>query len=243
MLWCFSTVLPWRCCEVRFSHPTSTYTNLVYTDICSEIEEIAVSVIKHGLRIYFGPAHGPKINTPQSMYHNVYRVVLKQGEVWAIDPTGAQFGYYEPLCSWRNFHQRISKVDRVNELGYIRHKVFYNHMKYPIRSMVSQQAEKEELVKTLEDWLPVWVTLHSGKFNTILQGPEATFESTKHGFLEQLSAHVKKSLARMYIPAEIAKRTKEVEARLAQNQADPTSLSEFLESLKFLASAMDNQSP
>ena len=131
----------------------------------------------------------------------------------------------------------------MNELGYIRHKVFYNHMKYPIRSMVSQQAEKEELVKTLEDWLPVWVTLHSGKFNTILQGPEATFESTKHGFLEQLSAHVKKSLARMYIPAEIAKRTKEVEARLAQNQADPTSLSEFLESLKFLASAMDNQSP
>jgi len=113
-----------------------------------------VSVIEHKLRICYGPAHGPKINPPQSMYHNVYRVVLKHGEIWAIDPTGAQFGYYKPLCSWGIFQQRISKVGRMMELGYIRHKAFYNHAKYPVEFIVSQQAEKEELVKTLEDWLP-----------------------------------------------------------------------------------------
>jgi hypothetical protein len=81
------------------SHPTSTYTNLVYTDICSEIKEITISMIKHGLQIYFSPDHSPKINTPQSIYHNIYRVVLKHGKVWTIDPTGAQFSYYKPLCS------------------------------------------------------------------------------------------------------------------------------------------------
>jgi hypothetical protein len=174
------------------------------------------------------------------MYHNVYRVVLKQGEIWTIDPTGAQFGYYEPLCSWRSFQQRISKVDRIYELGYARHKAFYNSTKFPIKSMVSQQAEKEELVKSLEDWLPVWVALHNGKFNAILQGSEATFESIKHDFLEQLSAHVKKSLARMYIPAEIEKRTKAIEARIAQNQADPTSGNAIESLLRFCASAMGN---
>jgi hypothetical protein len=172
----------------------------------------------------------------------VYRVVLKQGEVWTIDPTGAQFGYYQPLCSWKSFQQRISMVDRVNELGYIRHKVFYNHAKYPVKFMVSQQAEKEELVKTLEDWLSVGVTLHNGKFNAILEGTEATFESTKNEFLKQLSAHVKKSLARMYMPAEIAKRMEVVEARIAQNETDPISRNEFEGYLKFFASAMGNLS-
>jgi len=129
------------------------------------------------------------------------------------------------------------------ELGYIRHKAFYNHAKYPVEFIVSQQAEKEELVKTLEDWLPKWVNLHSGKFNAILQGSEATFETNKHEFLEQLSAHVNKSLARMYTPAEVARRKKEVKARIGQNQADPTSRNEFEGYFKFFASAMSNQSP
>jgi hypothetical protein len=219
------------------------YTNFVYTDICSEIREIAVSLIKHRLRICFGPACGPKINMPQSMHHNVYRVVLKQGEVWAIDITGAQFGYYEPLCSWESFQQRISKVDSVHDLGYIRHTVFYRPTKYPVKSMVSKQAEQEELLKTLEHWLHEWVTLHNGKFNTILRGPEAAFESTNHDFLEELSAHVKNSLAIMYTPSEIAKRTREIEARMAQNEEDPTSRNEFERFLKFFASAMGNPSP
>jgi hypothetical protein len=131
----------------------------------------------------------------------------------------------------------------LNKLSYIHHKVFYNCAKYPVKSMVSQQAKKEELVKTLEDWLPVWVTLHSRKFNAILQGPEATFKSTKYKFLEQLSAHIKKSLVRMYIPAEIAKQTKEVKAQIAQNQADPTSQNKFEGFLQFFTSAMGNPSP
>ncbi|KAI1507359.1 hypothetical protein Ptr86124_013681 [Pyrenophora tritici-repentis] len=109
--------------------------------------------------------------------------------------------------------------------------------------MVSQQAEKEVLVKALEHWLSEWVTLHNGKFNTILHGPEAAWESTKHEFLEELSAHVKKSLTIMYTPAEIAKRATEVEARMDQNQADPTSRDEFEGFLKFVTSAMGNPSP
>lgn len=179
---------------------------------------------------------------PQSMHHNVYRVVLKQGEVWVIDPTGAQFGYYEPLCSWDSFQQRISKVDRVNELGYVRHKVFYNHAKYPLYSLVSMQAEKEELVKQLEHYFPALVPPHRKRLSAILKGPEPTFESAKHEFLEQLSAQVKESLVRMYTPAEATKRKKEVEARMAQNQADPNSRKKFEEFLTFFATAMGNPS-
>jgi hypothetical protein len=121
--------------------------------------------------------------------------------------------------------------------------VFYRHAKYPVKSIVSQQAEKEVLVKTLEDWVPEWVTLLNEKFNAILHGPEAVFESRKHGFLEELSAHIKNSLVIMYTPAQIVKRTTEVEALMARNQADSTSRDEFVGFLKFFTSAMGNPSP
>ena len=210
--------------------------------ICSEMKEVNVSVTKPKLRICFKPAHGPSMSTAQSMYHNVYRVVLRQGEAWAIDPTGAQFGYYEPLCSWGSFQQRISKVDRVMELGHIRHKVFYNFAKHPVEFMVSRQAAQEDIVKKLEEWFLAREELHGGRFNGILQEPEATFESTKHEFLEQLDSYVKESLTAIYTPAETAKRKKRVDARLAQNLRDPSRRKAFEEYLTFVMNAISNLS-
>ena len=176
------------------------------------------------------------------MYHNMYRMVLRQGEVWAIDPTGAQFGYYEPLCSWKSFQQRISKVNRVTELGYIRHKVFYNFAKYPVEIMVSRQAEQKDLVEKLEEWFLARVTLDSGRLNVVLQEPEATFELAKHEFLEQLDSHVKRSLVGMCTPVEIAKRKERVDAQLARNLADPSSRKEFQGFLDFFVTATGNVS-
>jgi hypothetical protein len=159
----------------------------------------------------------PDISTPQTMYHNVYRVVLRQGEVWAIDPTRAQFGYYKPLCSWKSFQQRISKINRVIELSYIRHKVFHNFANYPVEIMVSRQAEQKGLVEISEEW---FLARHSARLNVILQEPEVTFELTKHEFLEQLDSHVKRSLIGMCTPVEIAKRKEKVDAPLARNLAN-----------------------
>ena len=150
-------------------------------------------------------------------------------------------GYYKPLCSWRSFHQRISKVDRVNELGYIRHKVFYNHMKYPVKFMVSQQAEKEELVKTLEDWLPVWVTLHSGKFNTILQGKFRVNKARVLRAAERPRQKVAGQNVRISPPRlrNERKRLRRGSPRIKQILPG----NEFEGYHKFFASAMANQSP
>jgi hypothetical protein len=203
------------------------------------MKEVNVSMAKPKLRIYFNPTHGPSISTPQSMYHNVYRVVLRQGEVWAIDPTGAQFGYYEPLCSWRSFQQWISKVNRVVELGYIRHKVFHNFANYPVEIMVSRQAEQKDLVEIFEEW---FLARHSGRLNVVLQESEVTFELTKHEFLEQLDSHVKGSLVGMCTPVEIAKRKEKVDAQLARNLANPASRKEFQGFFNFFMTALGNLS-
>ncbi len=159
----------------------------------------------------------------------MYKVVLKQGETWAIDPTGAQFGYHEPLCSWKTFQQRVTSVEKSLEFGSLRNKVFFcEGAKTPLKFVLSQLMETEQLVKIIEDWFSLSVKQkYNGNFKSILKEPEAKFLSSKQEFLAQLSAHVKNSVARLYVPAEIAKRTKEVDARVARNQADPTIQKDF----------------
>jgi hypothetical protein len=77
---------------------------------------------------------------------------LKNGEIWAIDTTGAQCGYADPLCPWRDFEQhRSSKINREYEFGYIRHQVFQSHGMFPVRHIVAQKVEKEDLAKALEE--------------------------------------------------------------------------------------------
>ncbi|KAF1831121.1 hypothetical protein BDW02DRAFT_70246 [Decorospora gaudefroyi] len=129
-------------------------------DISSKPREVSVRMKAPRLRICFKSTHVPEIGTPDSIYHNIYLVGLNDDEIWAIDPTGAQFGYYEPLCSWGTFQERISDVQRVEEFGYIRDKVFYDHASYPVKLLISLQAEKDDLVKKVEDWLDAWATLH-----------------------------------------------------------------------------------
>lgn len=130
----------------------------------------------------------------------------------------------------------------MTEPGYIRHKVFYDFAKRPVKTTISRQAEQEDVVKKPEEWFLTREELLSGRFNAVLQEPEATLESTKHEFLEQLASHVQRSLTGMYTPAETANRKEKVDARLARNLADPSSRKEIQEYLKFLVTAMGNLS-
>jgi hypothetical protein len=72
-----------------------------------------------------------------------------------VDTTGAQYGYVDPLCPWRDFEQyRSCKLNRECEFGYIRHQVYQSYGMFPVRYIVAQRIEKEELTKALEEKIP-----------------------------------------------------------------------------------------
>ncbi|KAL9131473.1 MAG: hypothetical protein Q9217_000621 [Psora testacea] len=124
----------------------------------SKIEEVNVSVIDQKLQISLILPTGHKIDPPDSFFHNIYRVTLQNGEIWAVDATGAQYGYPDPLCPWRDFEQRRSgKINRECEFGYIRHQVYQSYGMIPVRHMVAQKIEKEELTNALEERFLRWL--------------------------------------------------------------------------------------
>jgi hypothetical protein len=209
------------------------------TELCSKIEEVNVSVINRKIRISPILLNGYQIDPPNSFFHNLYRATLKNGEIWAVDATGAQFGYADPLCPWRDFEQhRTGKINRECEFGYIRHQVYQSYGMFPVRLLVAQKIEKQELTKALEENIPVLARDHGGKLNTILRGSDATFKQAKDRFLDQLEDHIRASMTNLYAPEQITRRNKEIECQLSQNMADPDRQKALDGLTRFMASAV-----
>jgi hypothetical protein len=197
-----------------------------------------VTVINQKLQISGILPNGFRIPQPES-FHNLYRVTLKNGEIWAVDTTGAQYGYADPLSPWRDFEQhRSGKINREHEFGYIRYKVYTSYGMFPMRHSVVQTIEKQELTKALEERIPELAQEHGGKLDAILRGSDTTFKQAKDRFLDQLGGHLKASITKLYAPEQITRRDKEVECQLAQSMADPNRQTEMDGLAKFMASAL-----
>ncbi|MCJ1394153.1 hypothetical protein MMC18_007031 [Xylographa bjoerkii] len=180
---------------------------------------------------------GHQIDSPDTFFHNLYRVTLKNGEIWAVDTTGAQYGYTDPISPWRDFEQhRSGKIIREHEFGYIRHQAYPSHKRFPMRQMVVQKIEKQELAEALEVQIPALAREHGGKLNAILRGSDAAFKQAKDRFLDQLEAHIRRSMTKLYAPEQITRRNKEVERQLSQNMANPDRQKELDGFMRFMAS-------
>jgi hypothetical protein len=195
-------------------------------------------VIDQKLRISAILPSGHQIDPPES-FHNLYRVTLKSGEIWAVDTTGAQYGYADPLCPWHYFEQyRSSKINRECEFGYIRHQVYQSHAMFPVRNIVAQRIEKEELTKALQEKIPALAREHGGKLNAILRGSDSAFKQAKDRFLDQLEDHIKASVIKLYALEQVIRRNKEIECQLSQNMANPDGQKSLEGMIRFMASAI-----
>lgn len=191
------------------------------------------------LRISVVLPSGHQFDPPETFFHNVYRATLKNGEIWAVDTTGAQYGYPDPLCPWRDFEQdRSCKLNRECELGYIRHQVYQSYGMFPVRHIVAQRIEKEELTKALDEKIPVLAQEHGGKLNAILKGSNAAFKQAKDKFLDELEDYLRTLMVKLYTPEQITRRNKEIECQLSENMADPERQKQLDGMIRFTASAI-----
>ena len=89
--------------------------------------------------------------------HNFYRITTSNEEVWAMDPTGAQFGNAEFLVPWSEYCRRWVQQQNFGwELGLTR-KV----MQASIRASVDKPIDtlclpEEPVTKELEPFLGQW---------------------------------------------------------------------------------------
>lgn len=176
---------------------------------------------------------GAQIDLPEPLPHNLYRVTLKNGEIWAIDTTGAQYGCAEPLCPWRDFEQqRVSKINRECEFGYMWH-LFYQPTVFAVA-----QLEQQELAKLLENKIPVWAREYGGNFNAILRGSDSVFKAAANKFLGQFEYDLGISITELHTPEKIERRAEKVKSEMSLNVADPRRRQELERLIRYMASVM-----
>ncbi|RAQ51987.1 hypothetical protein AFGD_006338 [Aspergillus flavus] len=133
----------------------------ILSDLCSRIEELTVSV--HNVRLSIERSDGfPLIETGS---HIIYRVVLKSGEIWAMDPSGAQYGFSECLYTWSDFEKyRTGKVLFENSLGYHRGEMsrFNGH------GLDVSDMQLLDLTSALDEKIPALANVYGGKLKLIL---------------------------------------------------------------------------
>ncbi|KAE9380047.1 hypothetical protein N431DRAFT_315648, partial [Stipitochalara longipes BDJ] len=71
--------------------------------IAVKIEEISVEPQNHKRQV-INLDHQPEQSQGGfKAYHDILKVEIKNGEVYALDLAGAQFGYYDPITPWEEY--------------------------------------------------------------------------------------------------------------------------------------------
>lgn len=168
------------------------------------------------------PIHPDKSRMDVSvMYHNLYKVTLKNGDVWAVDPTAAQFGYPSPLWPFHDLvKNRSTEVNEGEGLGHIRFITYKGRGHDPHRYFIAKKLAQEELAALIDAKIPQLAQGLGGKLGNILKGSDAAFEKAKEVLLTQLGDWIKASLLHLYLPTQILKRAQMIEAKISKDKED-----------------------
>ena len=135
---------------------------------------------------------GPPIDLRKPiMSHLILRISFKSGKDYAVDISGAQFGFHEPVLPWAEYEsQRVHKIKATYPLGH--QKQVLDNMMFPNASMMASfqngKAVGDEMDKVLDGWL----RLENIKLAAIMKlGPQA-YEAKSGQVLEVLSESMAK---------------------------------------------------
>ena len=157
-----------------------------------------------------------------------------------MDTTGAQYGYPDPLCSWPGFEQRrLSKVIDNGVLGTMRREAYLSKAIVPMRHVVAEMTEKQELTEAIEEMVPALAQACGGKLSVMVTGSDAAFERAKDVFLDQVEHRLRETITKMYAPDQIAKRNKGIDSQIAQNMGNPVGRKIWVDMMRHMASTVE----
>lgn len=118
---------------------------------------------------------------PQDSTHHIYKVSLQNGETWAVDITGAQYGYYEVLYRWDDYRrERCERTIEQHHFGYLRQNL----------ESFLQSPMGKTLAGAIDDVTSSRVELYGGQLVSMLKGSEAKFQAASQEFVQQFETDV-----------------------------------------------------
>lgn len=207
---------------------TQLIHRLLNVGLCSTVEEVNVRVANPKLKISTRTPTG--LVVPPEQFHNLYRVNLRTStgtETWTVDPSGAQFGYPDPLAPW---HELVSGrgwvLTQVLELGYVRNRVWNEYGLRPLRALVMQRVEKREICGELEGAIPMVARLFAGEgklLAEVLKGSDEGFEEVRGKIGGLVGGIVVNAIKKFDMPDKVREREEKIRSVVSPDMADMSS--------------------
>lgn len=179
-------MVSWRPRKCLFG---GAHTDRALLDICTIVEEVDVVSTNPKIRI------SSNLNPAADARRQIYKVTMRNQETWAIDVSGAQYGYPNSLTPWAVYLQDHCELNMESSLS-----SFADHhlsilgflLRLPSGIMKQMRSLTAEI-----DWhhMPELAAAHGGSLSALLRGPETTFTSGMQRFLDELETRVQLSLA------------------------------------------------
>ncbi|KAE8378074.1 hypothetical protein BDV26DRAFT_292553 [Aspergillus bertholletiae] len=183
----------------------------ILSNLCSRIDELGITVLNTPLSIE--RADGIPITCTEN--HHIYRLMLKNGEVWAFDPSGAQYGFSEYLCPWADYaKQRLGGVHHEANLGYYRSEMRRCYYHCDARYLTIWRMELVDLASALEEKIAILLQAYGGSLQSLLRGSDAMFERAKDELLNQLAICVDLCVDETYNPERVTTRSLLVDCQM-----------------------------
>lgn len=123
------------------------------------------------------------------MHHIIFRVTLTNGEQYAVDLAGAQYGYHKECLTWQDYStSRIEKVIEIGALGATKKALADDTEKkgYP-----ANRVQELNISFAKEMWLCVQIwTRQEGSLDAMLALPEKYHMAKRTSLLELVERFV-----------------------------------------------------
>lgn len=119
--------------------------------------------------------------------HCIIQVTLKNGESYAIDITGAQYGHYDAVIPWDLYvKSRVDRIEKMNPLRNIGECKKRISKKSKGRARTQEEQFAEVFVSAAKSW-----QVQYGPFEAMLKTKEENFKRKQAGLLDCIEEAVK----------------------------------------------------
>ena len=139
------------------------------------------------------PDGSHKDNSKQG--HAIVQLTLKNSDIYAIDITGAQYGYYDPVIPWDLYvASRVESIQEIQALGSI--EECRRRMRKAMQVTGRTKTIEEEIADVFSAAEEAW-QVENGSLSEMLKLPEDHFVAKQAELLEFVDGRVRERKARL----------------------------------------------
>lgn len=139
----------------------------------------------------------------------VFKITINEDEIYALDITGAQFGFYDPLTPWASYlENRIETPGRIRRLESLRDGYLARSRKFGQKKDWDNTRKNQngELAKSFSLAWEAW-QVGNGALSAVLKLPEEVFRKKQGELLDLIDERM------------VAKKNQLQRGQAARNQA------------------------